>query len=326
MSEPAGQKKGGSFARATSLLKPVLAGLAGLFVGYTIYDLAERWDGASVSVDPLGLFVSLVMSAVALLLQLSAFRALLSGWLKTSLPYYPSARLYLDSQVARYTPGKIGLLAVRMMGAASLGVSAKAMGASVFVEMLSWVSAGGLVGGAALLFSSEFFFSELFFPESARIAPVLSQVPLLVCMASSAFLFLLVSVDRTNLPKSVLRVLAAPGAGPLVPVQVPLFHLAHFVAWTFAGAALAMSVGASPDQALLVGGILCAAIVAGFLALFAPAGAGVREAIVIALASPVLGPTRSLAVSLLARMVSVATELLLFAWFRYREKRADSSD
>ncbi len=60
----------------------------------------------------------------------------------------------MSGQLARYTPGKVGLPMVRIAGAAKLGVSAHLIAASVGLEVAAWIGVGSLVCCASLLNNS----------------------------------------------------------------------------------------------------------------------------------------------------------------------------
>jgi uncharacterized membrane protein YbhN (UPF0104 family) len=132
-------------------------------------------------------------------------------------------------------------------------------------------------------------------------------------------------VDRRRLPKALRRQLLLDGQGALIPWSVPLAHVVHWLAWAAHGALLALALGQSPPVALSVGGVTCLAIVLGFVALLAPAGAGVREAVIGVGAAPWLGAPAAVALSVLARGASLVADvglwLLVRSWGRVRQAR-----
>lgn len=302
-----------SEARKGKILKwirPLFACLAVVFLVYTLLDLKRRWDGAPVAVEPFWILLALAVSVVAMLFQLAAFRALVHAWTGKTMPARASARVYMDSQMARYTPGKVALPAVRIAGAESLGVEPRVMAATLAGELLSWLGAGTLIGATVigLLLPKQQFSMELV------LAARLSAVGALLGLA------LLVLVDRKRLPDALLKLVGASGQGPLLPLSVPLLHLAHFLTWTLCGALLSRAVGADWLSGFLTGGLLCAGIVIGFLAFLAPAGAGVREAVLVVGVSPLIGTSAAVAVGILARMVSLVSDVGMWIWFRYRAR------
>jgi uncharacterized membrane protein YbhN (UPF0104 family) len=86
------------------------------------------------------------------------------------------------------------------------------------------------------------------------------------------------------------------------------------VAWTIAGLhvwLLAVRLGAPAGQTFLLatGGFAFAWSV-GFIFVLAPAGAGVRELILIAALTPVLDPGKATAVAVASRLVTIVADLV----------------
>lgn len=303
MAEGAGLKR---------IVRPVFGGLAVGFIIYAALDLWTSWDGVSVSVRPEYLAGAALSAALAMYVQLIAWRVLIFHMTGTRMPHLDAARLYLDSQMARYTPGKIGLPVVRMSGAQSVGVSPQVMGSALLLEIISWVATGSLLGASVLGL----------FPYSAEVTQKLSRGSVLLAAGSALGLVAVLTIDRRHYPSRLCGLLGANGSGPIIVWQLPGLHLLHFLLWIGSGALVCLSVGGNTSQALMTGAILCLAIVAGFLAFLAPAGAGVREAVVASGLAPVLGVSTSIAVSILARIVSLVSDVLLWSWFRLRTARS----
>jgi hypothetical protein len=211
--------------------------------------------------------------------------------------------------MARYTPGKVGLAVVRITGAESVGVPPRVMGTALLVELVSWCGVGTLIGGLVIGI----------YGRGTRVGGAFSVGSLVLAACSALGLVVLMSVDRDRLPQRV-RSLFGEGKGPIVPLGVPSWHVVHFLSWTVAGVFVALSIEASLTDAIIIGGLLCVAIVGGFLALLAPAGAGVREAVMALGAAPLVGPAASLAVGILSRVVSMLSDVLLFVYFRFKAR------
>jgi len=291
------------------VLRPILALLALLFIARVGLSLYRGWEGVDIELHGGPVLLALLFSVLAMLCQLAAWRSLVFTWSGVLMPRAASARLYLDSQMARYTPGKIGLPAVRIAGAKKVGVSSQVMGSTLLIELFSWCATGSILGGIVLGLSSR----------AQTLAHEISVISLFVSGGCTLALSLLTLVDRNRLPRRLVQAFHAAGTGPLVPWKVPAFHFLHFVSWLACGALLAQAVGAdSLASSLLVGAILCVAIIGGFVALLAPAGAGVREAVIVAGAAPLIGSSAALAVGLLARMVSLVSDIGLWAIFRWK--------
>lgn len=305
----------GTGAHLKRAIKPLFAFVALLFLVHTGFSLVETWQGTRVEVQPLWILLSLPCAALAMLCQWWGFRALLLAWTKRRANLWLSGRVYLDSQMARYTPGKVGLPAVRIAGAGALAVDARVMASTLAAELLSWLGSGALVGGGIVFLCAP--------------AGILDEAVSLALQwgAGGALLalILLVSVDRRYLPQPVLRLLGAEGRGALIPPTLPLWHVAHYFAWVACGSLLGKALGATWSEGIFIGGLLCVAIVAGFLAFLAPAGAGVREAVMALGVAPFLGSPAALALGVLARAVSLLSDVGLWSFFRMRARRISSS-
>src|SRR5690606_34877116 len=188
---------------------------------YAIWDLWRRWDesAAGVTVRLPELWTAFCLASLAMWLQLSAWRALITSLTNRPMPGPASAKLYLDSQMARYMPGKVGLPVVRIAGAADVGVEPRIMGAALFAELLSWCGVGSVVGGLAI---------GIFGLESG-VTPLLSGGVLAVAGACALGVLSLLVVDRRRFPAKV-RGLFGEGEGPVMPISLPGWHLLHFIA------------------------------------------------------------------------------------------------
>lgn len=297
------------FGSLKSTVRPLFAALALGFVLYAGRDLLRRWDSTPVSVDGFFFATGCVFAAVAMLLQLAAFRFLLQRWSGRDLPFWKLGRLYLDSQMARYTPGKVGLLAVRLAGASRFGLSKAVMGGSLLVELLSWCAAGILLALVSLVVLSS---QQMLTP----VGTALMMVALLGCVLAVVILTL---VPTKSLPGRVRRLLPIEHPGPVVPPAFFALHLLHFVAWMVSGWMMGSALGADFQRALLIGALVPLSVVVGFLALLAPAGVGVREAVLTSALSSSIGPAKALALGLLLRSASLGTDVLLWVCFRLGE-------
>ncbi|HET9955410.1 MAG TPA: hypothetical protein VFQ61_12935, partial [Polyangiaceae bacterium] len=132
-------------------------------------------------------------------------------------------------------------------------------------------------------------------------------VPLLGLSLAGALV--LVSVDRRRIPRKLRDALGLEGVGPLVPLRLPFFQVLYWGTWAAHGYLLAIALGAPPREALSTAGFSPLANVLGFAALLAPAGVGVREAVLMAGLGPVLGAPGAIAAAVLSRVVSLAVDV-----------------
>ena len=277
--------------------------IALLFVAYSAWDLAHRWQKTQVTLDlPLAL-ASIVPLCLGCLIQARGWIALIERMTMHTVPRGPALSLYMDSQLARYTPGMVGLPFVRMAGAPRLGVSAVSVGSSVGLEMLSWTAVGGAIGFASLVW----------LPKQGGLTALLGAwaVPLVLGFAS--LVLLLSCIDRSRLPGFVVRVLKVDGVGPLVPLRLPFAHVLYWASWALHGALLTCAFGAAPGVALSTSGLYALATVGGFVALAAPAGVGIREAILSVCLAPAVGSAPALAIAVASRAASLCADVIAWA-------------
>jgi hypothetical protein len=287
---------------ALKRLKPLFMLVAFGFVLYSAWDLSRRWQRSQVSLDLPWALASVLPLGLGCLIQGRGWIALIERMAARRVPRGPALSLYMDSQLARYTPGMVGLPVVRMAGAARLGVPALAIGSSVGLEMLSWTAVGGALGFASLFA----------LPSRSGLTALLGAWAVPIVLGFALGVILLSFVDRARLPSFVLRVLKVTGTGPLVPPSLPLAHLAYWLTWAAHGYLLTRAFGAAPSLALSTSGLYALATVGGFVALAAPAGVGVREAILSVSLAPALGSAPALAVAVASRAASLCADLLVW--------------
>jgi hypothetical protein len=205
------------------------------------------------------------LSGHAVLVQ--TWRSMLACW-DARLPYWSAARVWSVSNLARYLPGKVWNIGA--MGAMSkqLGVSPVAASGSAILSTLVNLLAGvvvALISGRALL--------ERTSAGSGTIAAVIAV------LASLALLLAPMLMPRVA--ALVGRMVGRPVEATLPARAVIYALIGNLIAWLLYGAAFELFTGGLLGP--LTGGYgeyLAAytiSYILGYLALFAPAGIGVRE-------------------------------------------------
>jgi hypothetical protein len=291
-------------AAALRAARAVLTVVVFLFVAFAARQLALRWQSGQVHVALLPAALSLVPLLAAAVLLAWGWKQLVVHLVGRRVPTGPAIALNLESQLARYMPGKVGVPVLRMAGAEALGVPAIAVGSSVFIEILSSEPVGAAVAGALLVTLGERVVHSLVFFERWGFAVIG-----LLATATAV----LVLVDRRRYPAFGLRLFKLQGRGPLCPPILPLVHVGYWALWALHGALVSYSVGADVPTAVAASGLYALAPVVGFMAVPAPAGIGVREAVVSMGLVAQLGPGPALAAAILSRGVSLAADVLAWA-------------
>jgi uncharacterized membrane protein YbhN (UPF0104 family) len=166
--------------------------------------------------------------------------------------------------------------------------------------MLSWTAVGSTLGLLLLSLTSE---------HTQGVVALLGRVGPVLLAGSAALVLALLGIDRRRLPARLLGALKLGGRGPLVPPSVPLLHAVYFSSWGAHGFLLTRALGAEPAVAVGLAGLFMLAPVAGFVVLAAPAGVGVREAVLAVGLVPAVGPAAALAAAILSRAASVFADL-----------------
>jgi hypothetical protein len=277
-----------------------LLGLA--IVGFAGRSLVRNWDQLRAqpldwNLEPAWILLSAATVWLMYALLIAAWRRMLAGWGRELDPW-SAARIWTVSSLGKYLPGKLWAVAGMAVMAQRAGIGAgPATGSAVVLQVLA-IGTGAVVAGLT-------GWSAL------RAAYPGSGGALVALVAASA-----AAVALLLWPPVVTRLLrlGAPEAGPLPPPARAIWFgiVANAVAWVGYGAALwFLARGLLPRAGL---GLLpaiavfTASYLAGFLALFAPGGIGVREGVFILMLQGPIGIGAATALALSSRLLLTITE------------------
>lgn len=279
--------------KAYRLIRVVLAlGVA----AFLYWRLSTDWPAiAATRVDSQWLWWSAVAMSMALTGQVAAWRWNLNQ-LGEQVGFLNLFRLYYVTNMARYIPGKWWSIVGMVAGGAKLGLSPERLSASVFVGLVSSLVSGLVVGClGALAIGQEGMLSASF-----MVVPVLS----LLVMVPPVFRWW---------STWILRKLGRDAHIPMISGHLLWRSVLHYaLVWCFYGTAvglIAWSVGS--ESFGLYFAVFPLAYLAGYVALFAPGGWGVREGAIVILAG---GGSLALAVALIQRFMLTGFELVLFGY------------
>jgi glycosyltransferase 2 family protein len=284
-----------------SALRVLAQMLAVVFVAWTAWRVAQEWSGLPAGVPVSAIALAGVASLASNFIQAFAWQSQIEFLSQRPLAWPAQLRVFLASNLGRYMPGKVGLLTIRITAASELGLSPVLVTSATLIEVMSWATSSGVVAFAILSVAGLPSSVEALLP--ARIGPLVARA---LCAAFVLLALALVSLDRTRLPRRLL------GASGLVSRGMMLTHLAYWLSWCAHGTCLVMAFGASAASAFGASAAFVLGPVIGFLALLAPAGAGVREAVLIALIAPVTGVSSSVAIGVVSRVLSLGGDVI--AW------------
>ena len=274
-------------------------------VGFALRSMVRNWD--ELRAQPLEWNVEpgwLILSALAVWLMyallIAAWRMMLTAWGR-GLDFWSAARIWTVSNLGKYLPGKVWAVAGMAVMAQRAGVGAGPATASAIILQVLAIGTGAAV--AALTGWSSL---RNAYP-GAR-----GGLAMLLVLSILAAVVLL----RPESVRKVVR-MAAPeaAAGTLTPpVGAVAFGLAvNTIAWLGYGVALwLLARGLLPGAGLSLLraiAVFTASYLAGFLALFAPGGIGVREGVFILMLQGPIGIGAATALAIASRLLLTVTEL-----------------
>ena len=280
-----------------------LLGLA--IIGFAVRSLVRNWDELKAqpldwSIDPGWLILSAVVVWLMYGVLIAAWRMMLTAWGR-GLDFWSAARLWTVSSLGKYLPGKVWAVAGMAVMAQRAGVGAGPATASAVILQVLAIGTGAAV--AALTGWS-----------SLRSAYPGAEGGLAALLVLS-----LVAAGVLLWPESVRKVvrMAAPDAavGSLTPPAgaVAFGLAANTIAWLGYGVALwLLARGLLPGSGLgllRAIAVFTASYLAGFLALFAPGGIGVREGVFILMLQGPIGIGAATALAIASRLLLTVTEL-----------------
>lgn len=218
-----------------------------------------------------------------------------------AMPPTESVPLYMVANLGRYVPGKIWQIAALATMARQRGIpGATATAAAVLLQGIAIASAL-LVGLGALWSLADGAAWRWLVPGVVLGAVVVGLIPAVFRAVTDLWF----RVTGTEDPP---RLEVGDALGWLV------LGLVNWI--VYAGAFWVLVTGLGLDVAFLgAASAFAAAYVVGYLAVFAPAGVGVREASLLALLSPQLGAGTAGAVAVIARVWTTGVEVVPAAAF-----------
>jgi hypothetical protein len=297
-----------------TLLRVVQLALAAIVVALVARRIIAEWGAVELALAEarpnwLALAASGVVVLATYAVLIETWRVILRGW-QHDIPFPDAARIWTISNLGKYLPGKVWSITALAVMSREYGVSAaEGATASVLVTLINTIVgfAVAIVAGTSLL----------------RLPPVMVVFVALMAVAvlasPSALPRLGLLAGKLFKREIVLRPLAHRvllGAAVLTCVAWLMYGVAF---WLFAKGVLGIAPGALWNYVAVFAG----SYLIGFLAIFSPAGVGVREgAMGLALqrAGFALGPAYLLVVAsrLWLTALEVIPPLIFLAFVRRR--------
>jgi glycosyltransferase 2 family protein len=271
---------------------------------------------------------NLMMLLLAMLMLFAIF--VIHGWLwneiaarlgGVKLGFKSMLRVYFVSSLGRYIPGKIWQIAGLAMLAQRAGMSAVAATGAMLVGQFGFLTTG-------------LIYLSLILPDWGGQGPVLAAIVLTVLGAGFFFVITSTRIGH-DLRAALSRRFGQRFGNALMLLDNVQWKDAawwfglYVVTWALIGVAFVVFVSAfvplTASQQLHVAGTIAAAYLFGYVALFSPAGLGIREAVMVGLLTQVMPASAALVISVGSRLWFTAGELLPLALIPISSDGAHSS-
>ncbi len=300
-----------------SLLLAVKVAWMAAMLGVLAWFMVTHWDEFKEYAGRVG--AAAVASSVLLLLVAKLLLARIAtdalAIFAIRLPQHKVFHIYSLSQLGKYLPGSVWQYVGRVMLYRAEGVPARNGTKALLVESYWLFGAASAVGVAA---SAPHLLALVGFAD-ARLAPHAA-----LAIAALA-LFLLGLREGTRLLAARFQ---AGGRAPIARV-----FLLEITTWVVFGISFWMLFPVELrllENLPLAIGAFALGWAGGYLAIFAPAGVGVREAIMVVLLADIMTVPMALAAAALSRLLYSATDLALGAvavgWYRPASPIIDTGD
>lgn len=295
------------FYRAAGIAVTLIA--AAFFVAYAVRNADElpayRWSSVSVASLIGASFVYLGVTVIAGL----AWHLLLAG--SGGSPGIGTSFTILSlSQIAKYLPGNVGHHVGRIALSTARGLPVPRVLLTMAVE------AGWLILASALLGLGWLFFAEDRTAISSTLAPqgwiiIVFGIAAVIAPLAAGWIFPRV-LPRIYKSEERFEETWLPDFTTLVAV-LALYGVSFLIVGGILGVLLRAFYGINGGNLLFHTGLFSLAWVAGFLTPGAPAGLGIREAILVAVLGATYGAGIAVGLTLLLRMVTLGGDGLAFA-------------
>jgi glycosyltransferase 2 family protein len=278
----------------------VRLGLLAIVLAFCGYGLYVEWPQVTSGLDRLHWYTVALSLAAALAgtsCMMLAWRAILAD-LGSPLPLPAAAKISFVAALGKYVPGAVWAFAAQVELGYDLGVPRRRSVASYAVSLALLVAAGMGVAAVALPLASPVMIRHYWW--------VLAAVPVIVVFLCPPVFGAVVDRGlRLARRQPLERRPSWPGLGRALAWTLLGWLLLGVQVWLL----VTSMTGRSSYLLLAVGGYALA-FSAGLLLIIFPGGIGAREVILIAALSPVMPHGTAVAVALMTRVVTTASDLI----------------
>jgi hypothetical protein len=272
-----------------------------VFLGKMVWDHWNQVKDAPFTLRPLPFVSSILLFVLSYFIQIWAWY-LITLKLRIAVSVRETLESWFYSQLGKYVPGKVWLLLSRFYFYESRGKSKKTISIALFVETVTMIVAAGLMFLVALVFFKEVrpFFAG-------------RQSVWLVLVFLLGFLSLRPRVLEKILNWTLARFKKDPVSLSISYSDILWILVVSIISWVVGGVGFYLFVDSvypmGPQYILFLTGALASSNTIGLIALFAPAGLGVREGALVYILSLVMAAPVAVVISILTRIWMTLIEI-----------------
>lgn len=272
----------------------VVAAFAAYAVVKERHSLGQAWE----KVQLLPVLVALVLTTAGTFAGFPQWRVLLAG-LGSDIPARPAAKIFFIGQLGKYIPGGVWNIVAQATMARELKVPRARSGAAGLLTIVVALPVVGAMAAVTLAISGRQVLGTYWWV-------LLLMVPLLAFLQPDVLVRL--GALAARITRRTIPLERVPGRS--IAVATVWIAIGQIISGLSLMFLVAMFTGHYPSPLLCIG-IFSLGLLAGMLVVFAPAGAGAREAVLVLGLSPYMDAGAPLLVALLARVLSIIGDAAL---------------
>ncbi|UOQ89812.1 lysylphosphatidylglycerol synthase domain-containing protein [Agromyces endophyticus] len=215
------------------------------------------------------------------------------------------------SWILKYVPGQVGSVANKLVWAHGRGIS-KSLVAITFVYENAFLLTASIVPSVAILLAS--LGSQIFVDNATSLLlPLLVLIPFVVIANPRWFHWIVSQLIRRTLKREVpAEYFLSSRQGLLLQLEFFVPRALNGIGFLFVGASV---LDLAPNTWLPLASAYVLAGAIGILAFFVPSGLGVREAVIVLIASQYMPTAQAVVLALLSRLFATAADALVAALY-----------
>ena len=286
-----------------------------LFLGKMVWNNWNQVRGASFTFEVFPLVLSTLIFVLSYFIQIWAWY-LITLKLEVALSPAETLESWFYSQLGKYLPGKIWLVVGRFYFYESRGKSKKNISVALYFEIVTMITAAGLIFLAVLIFHQEIGLFRSW-----------GRYGWSVLLSLFGLVFLHPRVLERILKWALAPWKREPISLSISYTQVLWILFLCILSWVAGGIGFYFFVDSvypvAPRYILFLTGALAASSMLGLIAIFAPSGLGVREGALVYLLSFVMATPVAVIISILTRIWMTLIEIwligMVYLFDKFRE-------